>query len=104
MVVVASKVGIWPNHPDASARRFLVHIPRGARSVHNIKRDPARCKQLFTVRANPQSRISIHRCYKRYPAGAKRGVWRGGSRGFGAGLCRILDMNFREINFYEVRE
>ena len=27
----------------------------------------------------------------------------GDSRGIGAGLCRILDMNFREIILYEVR-
>jgi hypothetical protein len=31
-----------------------------------------------------------------------RGAWSGNSRGIGAGLCRILDMNFREFVFYEV--
>jgi hypothetical protein len=54
----------------------------------------------FVVGAHPQTRISIHRCYKRYRAGAMRGAWSGDSRGIGAGLCRILDMNFREYLFH----
>jgi hypothetical protein len=32
-----------------------------------------------------------------------QGVWRADFRGTGAGLCRILDMNFGEILFCEVR-
>jgi hypothetical protein len=31
-----------------------------------------------------------------------RGAWRDDFRGIGAGLCRILDMNFREFQFYDV--
>jgi hypothetical protein len=31
-----------------------------------------------------------------------RGVWRGDSKGIGAWVCRILDMNFREFLFYDV--
>jgi hypothetical protein len=34
-------------------------------------------KQMFVAREHPPSRISIHRCYKRYRAGATRGVWSG---------------------------
>jgi hypothetical protein len=30
-------------------------------------------------------------------AGPNGGAWRGHSKGTGAGLCRILDMNFREF-------
>jgi hypothetical protein len=58
-----------------------------------------RHKLMFVERAHPQFRIFIHQCYKRYRAGAMWGVWRGDSRGIGAGLCRILDMNFREFVF-----
>jgi hypothetical protein len=32
-----------------------------------------------------------------------RGAWSGDSKGIGAGLCRILDMNFREFIFYALR-
>jgi hypothetical protein len=48
-------------------------------------------------------RISIHRCYKRYRGTAERGAWRGDFRGIGAGICTMLDVNFREHLFYEVR-
>jgi hypothetical protein len=54
---------------------------------------------MFAERAHPQFRIFIHHCYKRHRAEAMRGVWRGDSRGIGAGLRRILDMNFREFLF-----
>jgi hypothetical protein len=57
-------------------------------------------KHLSALGEYPQSRISIHRCYKRYQGGAERGAWRGDCRGIGAGLCRILDMNFREFIFH----
>ncbi len=59
-------------------------------------------KHLSALGEYPQSRISIHRCYKLCRGGAERGAWRGDSRGTGTGLCRILDMNFRELLFYEV--
>jgi len=52
---------------------------------------------------HPPSRISIHRCYKLCRGGAIRGVWRGDSRGTRVGLCRILDMNFREYLFHALR-
>ena len=32
-----------------------------------------------------------------------RGVWRGDSRGIGVGVCKILDMNFREYLFHALR-
>jgi hypothetical protein len=52
---------------------------------------------------HPQSCISIHRCYKRYPAGAMRVAETGDFRGGGTGLCKILDANFREILFHALR-
>jgi hypothetical protein len=36
-------------------------------------------------------------------AGPNGGAWRGDSRGIGAGLCRILDMNFAELLFHALR-
>jgi hypothetical protein len=51
-------------------------------------------KHLSALGEYPRSRISIHRCYKLWRGEAERGAWRGDSRGIGAGLCRILDMNF----------
>src|SRR5215203_7195473 len=51
-------------------------------------------KHLSALGEYPQFRISIHQCYKQYRGGAERGAWRGDSGGSGAGLCRILDMNF----------
>jgi hypothetical protein len=39
-------------------------------------------KHLFALGEHPQSRISIHRCYKRYRGGAMRVAWRGGLQGY----------------------
>jgi hypothetical protein len=55
---------------------------------------------LFAAEEHPQSCISIHRCYKLKQGGAMRGVLRGDFRGIGAGIYRILDMNFREYLFH----
>jgi hypothetical protein len=38
-------------------------------------------KHLFVIEGHPQTRISIHRCYKQYRGGAMRGVWRGDFQG-----------------------
>jgi hypothetical protein len=35
--------------------------------------------------------------------GTQRGAWRGDCRGIGAGLCTILNLNFREFLFCEVQ-
>jgi hypothetical protein len=59
-------------------------------------------KHLSASGEYPQSRISILRCYKRYRGRSERGAWKGDCRGIGAGLCRILDMNFREFLFHEL--
>jgi hypothetical protein len=61
-------------------------------------------KQMFAAEAHPQSRISIHRCYKRCWAGAMRVDETGGFRGGGTGLCKILHVNFREFLFHDVGE
>jgi hypothetical protein len=58
------------------------------------------CKHMSALGEYPQSRISIHRCYKLYRGGAERGAWRGDCRGIGTGLCTILDVDFREFQFY----
>jgi hypothetical protein len=60
-------------------------------------------KHLFPAGEHLQSRISIHRCYKGYRGGAMGVPGAGDSRGSGAGLCRILDMNFREYLFHALR-
>ena len=57
----------------------------------------------FAPGEHPQTRISIHPCYKRCRDGAKRSVGEGDFGRAGVGLCRILDMNFREFFFYELR-
>jgi len=41
------------------------------------------CKHLFAAGEHPLTRISIHRCYKRYRGVAWRGVWKGDSGGPG---------------------
>src|SRR5215218_5789910 len=61
------------------------------------------CRHLFAPGEHPQSCISIHRCYKLKQGGAMRGVLRGDSRGIGAGIYRILDMNFGEFLFHALR-
>jgi hypothetical protein len=65
--------------------------------------DYGECRHLSALGEYPQSCISIHRCYKLYRGGAERGAWRGDFRGIGMGLCRILDMNFREFQFHALR-
>ena len=60
-------------------------------------------KHFSVLGEYPQSRISIHRRYKRYRGTAERSAWRGDFRGIGAVLCRILDMNFRENLFHALR-
>jgi hypothetical protein len=60
-------------------------------------------KQMFAPAEHPQTRISIHRCYKLCRAGAWRGVGEGGFGGSGPGLCMILHTNFREFLFYALR-
>ena len=58
---------------------------------------------MFAAEEHPQSCISIHRCYKLKRGGAMRGVLKGDFRGIGARIYRILDMNFREFQFYALR-
>jgi hypothetical protein len=59
-------------------------------------------KHLFAAGEHPRSCIFIPRCYKRCRDGPLRGASRRGSGGTGAGLCRILDLNFREFIFHEL--
>src|SRR5918993_26831 len=47
--------------------------------------DHGDCKHLSALGEYPQSRISIHWCYKRYRGGAERGAWRGGLQGYRGG-------------------
>jgi hypothetical protein len=57
-------------------------------------------KHLFVSGEHPQTRISIHRCYKLWRAVAQRGVGEGDFGGTGVGLCTILHTNFRELLFH----
>jgi hypothetical protein len=93
-VVVASKVGIRPNHADASARCVLCTHSRGARLVHKKSEF-----LLFAAGEHRQSRISIHRCYKRVSGRGVAGCLETRFQGYYAVLSRILQTNFREFLF-----
>jgi hypothetical protein len=56
------------------------------------------CELLFTVREDPGSRISIHRCYKRYWGGVEGGAWRGGFQGYRGGAMQDLGYELRRIS------
>jgi hypothetical protein len=55
-------------------------------------------KHLSALREYPQSRISIHRCYKRYRGGAERGTWRGGLQGYRGGAIQDLGYELPRIS------
>ena len=57
----------------------------------------SRAQQLSAVGWHPRSRISIHRCYKVFGPARSHAPHRVVSRGIGPRLCRILDVNFREV-------
>jgi hypothetical protein len=81
-------------HPDP------LTLKRAGRGQLQMQTD---CKRLFAAGEHPQTRISIHRCYKLSPAATMRGVWRGRFRAIGPALCKILYVNFREFLFHALR-
>ena len=60
-------------------------------------------KHLFVIRGDPGSRISIIGVTSSSGAGLCGVPGEDDSKGIGAGICKILDMNFREFLFHALR-
>src|SRR5215211_8492526 len=88
-----------PPQPYQATALLMYRTHRQTRAIHKKREgdQSSKRKQMFAAAAHPQTRISIHRCYKLCRAGPWRGASRGGSGRGGAGLCTMLHTNFREI-------